>query len=1102
MNNKYGIALVLAVAIVGIALVIFLFMNQSDTPPGPPPNIPSVISGPAETPTVTPTVPTGPSLAGAPAQAPVRLPGTVHNQEGAPLGGVEVIAYSVRDSGGQLDLKHFHTANSDTEGQFAFPELRPGVYRFVARHPGYQEMRIERPLAQEENPAPLAFVLQSGLGISGFVRNEQNTGIAGARVVAFLERVEKDAPIDVRLQALIKYQEIKSDPGHAAITNSDGYYHITGLQVGAYRVQATASGYSMGELRHVATGRNDVNFSLAPGGLLNGIVQTEDGMPVAGARVAARRQAPESDIIEVVFQKIMPPLAEVESDAQGRFVFQELGGGHTFGLDVRAPGYQEQEIDKVVVNPGDNASVTITVKAGLVIAGMVRGPAGEPVAGALVQANQMGGRPRAHSDASDEGKVTDASGSFIFDTLEEGNYRVIATHADFASDVENRVPAGEENLELNLTTGAAVTGRITDAITGAPIPGSTVMVRDHAGSEKKGVADSDGRYQVRGISIPPKTKQVTLSVEASDYARRANETAAVEDGFITEHQDFQLEPNGVVSGVVQDVDGNPIAGCQVTVKRQYSPQVPVVVSVGGGDSSDERGRFTVPAVAPGEGAFLEGTHASFLKSQSEPFMVQPGGALTNLVLVMRRGGAITGVVLDEAGMPIENASVAVKSEYALTDVDQLENSVKTNDKGEFVLPNLQAGELTLVSLAPSYLRTELSGVRVQESRTTAGIRLTLVRAAWISGYVTDTANQPVQGASVNVIDNSDGLRRLHQRTDNHGFYKFDNLGPYPVEVQGEAQGYSKARIQDQRVNVDGVNLVLERLGSISGRVIDDGRQIVRGFSVSPKKVVDGRPVPRVPAKTFQDERGVFLYEGLEPGEYQIIVGAPGYAVATIESVTVASDRVTDLGTVILDQGGKVTGFVVDAATGAPVLNATVSVLGGARMFQPPVPNVGQRSNPRAGRQDTVRTDASGFFEFIGLSVHAISVRIEHRDYMTLVEHEIPIGSEQMRFELDQGGVIEGRIFEGNELKADAQVFLIGPDGKSDRQVSDRKGMFTFSGLVSGSYELRVSDFGRLRESGVKSPIENAPRQVVNVVQGSISNVEFHLEAGQTSGRGG
>ncbi|MFQ5653946.1 MAG: carboxypeptidase regulatory-like domain-containing protein, partial [Planctomycetota bacterium] len=961
----------------------------------------------------------------------------------------------------------------------------------IGRHPGYQEARVERTFGATTGDERIELVLASGLAISGFVRDHLGKPLPGAGVTAFLERVEKDARMEERIQVLIQLPEMQSEEGVSAVTDSEGYYQLTGLEASKYRLRVSSHGHTPEERRQVPAGSKDVNFTLGLGGILSGRVQDAGGAPITEAQVDVYQQTDTSDIIEVIVERALPPAASAETDAGGLFSFDELGGSVQYRMMVQARGYQIHQLEKISVGVGQDVDLDITLDRGKVIRGIVYDPYGAELEGARAKAIFQGGRPsKAPIDLQDDGVFTGEDGVFVFDTLEDGYYRVVVSHPDFATFHENRVKADNTELTVRLTQGGAVAGHIFDSQGGGAIAGATIAVRDVGGVEKKGISDAKGYYLVRGITVNPKGT-ANIDVAADGYKRETNNQVPVEEEVVTEGQDFLLDRNGSVSGKVVDSAGNALAGCRVSVRRAHSPSTSVIVNVASPVASRSDGTFEVPDVAPGGETFLEGSHSEYLTSQSESFEIEPGASVTGLELVMKLGGSISGMVVDEAGVAIESVVVGVRDDwFGEVNPEVLPHNDRSGPAGDYRIGSLAEGTHTLLASAPGYLDLEVSGIKVVEGHDTGGIEVRMVRGATIAGTVRDVAGDPIGGARVTVIDTAGGLRKMNTMTGPDGIYHFDELGRYPVDVEASASGFSRVRLYEQQVNRNDVDFVLDRLGSIRGFVYDVKGDPVRAFSVAPRRHESGREI-KVASKTFQKGTGEYEYVDLEPGDYTIVFGAPGYTTYSMENVRIRQGGETELPNVTLEEGGRLSGRVIDALNGEPVLGATVTVLGGTRNFIPG--DILRGGGRRSGRRDQRRTDRDGYFEFIGLAAERVNVKVEHRDFLTLNLHDEPVGGGDLEIALDAGGIIEGMLFGADGTPRPGVQILItgGPKRHSDKAVTDRKGFYSFTGLGSGTYTLRVTEFGR---AGVKrANIANAPTYEVGVATGTVLTFDITLE---------
>jgi hypothetical protein len=384
------------------------------------------------------------------------------------------------------------------------------------------------------------------------------------------------------------------------------------------------------------------------------------------------------------------------------------------------------------------------------------------------------------------------------------------------------------------------------------------------------------------------------------------------------------------------------------------------------------------------------------------------------------------------------------------------------------------------------LTVEKSEIIVEEGMNTANIELRLTQGAVLAGLVTDFSGNPIEGARVVAIDTSDGLRKISKSSDLTGRFSFDNLGQFPVDLAVEKNGFAEIRLFEVPVNGDELIVQLEALGGLRGTILQEDGSPLRAFSVSPRIIVGDKPTTKVPARTFQPEDGFFQFDGLAPGRYSVIIGAPGFAQATIDDVVIRSNAWFDVQTIRLGQGGRVLGQIIDSNSNQPVAGAKVTVIGGTRNFLTSTIRTG--SSPR---KDQIMTGPDGYFEFIGLSVPQVDLKVEHRAYITEVVTDVLSGTSDLIVAIGTGGIIEGRLFEPNgDSVPGVQVLLSGGvKGTDARTQTDRKGFFTFPGLPTGTYTVRVTSFGTTQR---KISLNDAPTFEVFLPAGTTEFLEIEL----------
>ena len=1080
-SAKKAAALTLLIVIIGFGLMSFL----GDGPDGPGDSGSEVGSNNSSTTNSVTSVKRLPERQ----VLKSSISGLVRDEGGTPLPGTTVTMFRLDGGNGIASAVLVSEKKVAADGTFRFDDLAAGLFRFQAALSGYQSHKLDVSLIDGESPPEVVLILTSGMSISGTVYDPLGQPVPNAQIAAFKERVAQEAPLQKRLQVLLELQEMQEENGIAALSDASGNYVIAGLENLSYRLQSVVGGFSPMEKRYISAGSTEVDFVLELGGQLSGTVQDPGGRAIVDAVIEVYRQTGTQDIIEIIQERAMPPLASEQTDGSGFFLFDQLGGGSKYRLVTRAAGFQSRQYPDLTIESGASEQVDVTLIPGAVIHGTVYDPLGSPLEGARCKVNPMGARTEGPPiDLTDAGILTDSDGTFNFDTLEEADYRLIVSAPDYATYQELRIRPGTEAISVQLSDGAAISGSVLDAETSGPISGAMVTVNDVADVKKTAITDGNGRYYVRGIT-EQRRPIAYVSVTATGYMRSGNVQVGVTEGAESSGQDFFLERNGVVRGVVLAANGSPLQGVAVSARKQHSEQNPVTVNAAPSVTSNADGTFEVIEVSPGTDMFLEGSHSQYLTSESDRFDLTAGSAIDEVVLVMKIGGEVSGIVIDEVGTPIEGAVVAVRDNwFGEVNPESLPNKAYSDAAGNWSIKSLPDGDHTLLCSVSGYLLIERSGVTVTEGHNHGNVELQMVRGAVLEGVVTDVNGVPIEGVRVTAIDTSDGLRKVNRTSDLTGQFRFDDLGRFPVDLVVEKKGFADIRLFEVVVDAAPITIQMEALGGIRGTVIDETGVPLRAFSVSPRIIEGDREVTRVPARTFQSQDGRYDYDGLQPGTYTVIIGAPGFAQDVMENVMVRSNQWVDLPTVVLGQGGRVMGQIIDAATDQPVAGVKVTVIGGNRNFLNT--SLGGRGK---GRRDQILTGADGYFEFIELAVPSVSLNVEHRAYITIGIEGVVSGTSDLIIAIGAGGIIEGRISdpEGNYL-AGTQVLLSGGQKGTDARVqSDRKGFFSFPGLPHGQYTVRVTNFGR--GDGTPTHIKNAPTVDVFVKEGTTEFLEIEID---------
>ncbi len=255
--------------------------------------------------------------------------------------------------------------------------------------------------------------------------------------------------------------------------------------------------------------------------------------------------------------------------------------------------------------------------------------------------------------------------------------------------------------------------------------------------------------------------------------------ARVEAGLTTE-LGVELRQGGRAYGTVTDSAGRPLPGVTVSVlrgdtKRFLSPPLNA--------RTDAAGAYSIEGIPLTELAlqFHSERHKPLLK---EGMIFRYPGDAHEVDATLEEGSVISGRVVDEAGVPIEGASVTAGNEHA--------TAVLTDLEGRFVLYGLGEGGANLSASARGYGTGYLRGIRPG----TGPVEIRLVRAGGISGRAA-ADNPPSSFVVILSRQDSDFGREIRTLTmtiadAKEGRFSLPEVAPGAYWVEIEAEGYETA----------------------------------------------------------------------------------------------------------------------------------------------------------------------------------------------------------------------------------------------------------------------------------------------------------------------
>lgn len=376
-----------------------------------------------------------------------------------------------------------------------------------ARAKGFVGQWKEGKIPDSGSPLSLEFALERGLEVTGRVVDVDGQGIEGAWVRTFRKLEQK------------------------ILTDEEGRFRIDDLDPSQERLYlfASAKGFA-GKGRSISSGleedRRDIRIVLQRGSRIFGVVRGPDRRPVQGARLELWSK----DKISAV------------TDAKGAFELLGVGTGKQ-RLVVRHEDHAQLVRRVDVQRAGQDLEMDLRLQRGRILSGRIRDEGGRPVAHAQIHIRSAG------SKVGDS--ESDERGQFELKGLPSSAVDLYISAKGFVPLWFSGLMPGQQPVDLELTHGAGLAGRVFDENSGQPIQKFRVRIlgptrtRNPGASVRKGkvdhqsgkvlpgqgmdlgkwvgttlkIDDPEGHWNT-GKLILPEGIAVTLSIQAEGYAEK------------------------------------------------------------------------------------------------------------------------------------------------------------------------------------------------------------------------------------------------------------------------------------------------------------------------------------------------------------------------------------------------------------------------------------------------------------------------------------------------------------------------------------------------------------------------------------------------------
>jgi len=470
---------------------------------------------------------------------------------------------------------------------------------------------------------------------------------------------------------------------------------------------------------------------------------------------------------------------------------------------------------------------------------------------------------------------------------------------------------------------AVLRGRVISADAGAPVMRARVSATGAAGTGQFATAtDGSGAWELARV---PAGRYV-LSASKTPYLKmefgqrnilEPGKPIEVATGQVIEKLDFALPRGAVISGRVADDLGDPAAFVRVyAMRNQFIDGRRQPVRSGVSAMTDDLGQYRLYGLLPGtyfvatettmwSNALPEDMGISFAAtyypgttqaSDAQAVKVAAGQERPGVDFqqVATRLSAVSGLVLDQEGVPVNGATVILNQNSRAGSSGSGIQVASADAAGRWRFGNVAPGTYVANALKAG---AQASGVRSGSAEfAVAGqdlrdVVVTVTPGARISGVIEFDAGSPPDsvppGLRVEAGTDGPGWFSYSGASTIHADWSFEVVSISPgdrvLRLSGLPAGYTlrSATVDGSDIldtphrftgseQVTGVRLVVtKRVSELSGGVTDDRARPAKDYSVLLFSTDSAKwnPGTRFRALARPDQNGRYKVSGLPPGEY-------------------------------------------------------------------------------------------------------------------------------------------------------------------------------------------------------------------------------------------
>ena len=494
---------------------------------------------------------------------PVLIAGTVVDPDGAPVPGAEVAkelegteVFEAMQGRGDWPV-----ATTDEAGGFVLEGLAPGAGSVVAKRDGFASSEaVAYELDEGEQSTGLVLRLRNGGAISGEVYGPDGDRAAGCVVILQMPTMEErrflntgaDGTFDERGLTPGAWQ-VQAFPGIDALQGDDGGTVDQGTLLAALKMKTVQLADEAAE--HVVLGAPPAEPVRVHGRV------TLAGDPVADAVVSFVPAGGEGMEFLKIDTASSDGAYDIRLDQPGDYLVTIQSAGATL---------QQNSVEfRRKVPSGEEHELDFEMPLGR-ITGRVRGPDGDPLAGARVTLNMEGGLVFGTVFGGQYNETaTDEDGDYEILFVRPGSYSVAAGGSLLGGLFGDRqgmgrvvttvdVDEGEwvRGVDFRLEEPGSLEGTVRDAA-GKPVSGAAIFVRDEAGRLVElfslATTNASGRFEYPGLA----PGEYTVTARTSSQAAAAPASVRVRSGEASQVT-VAVEPGTVLIVTLTDKTGADI----------------------------------------------------------------------------------------------------------------------------------------------------------------------------------------------------------------------------------------------------------------------------------------------------------------------------------------------------------------------------------------------------------------------------------------------------------------------------------------------------------------------------------------------------------------